>query len=263
MISAEPVIHAIVLAGGMATRLYPLTQSIPKCLVPCAGRPFIDYQLMFMANKGVQRVTFVLGYLGEMAVEHLQKLKVPGLHIDWILEGSQRLGTGGAVDLALRSGSIGEAFLVVYGDSFMPIDYGQVWQTAVNLQSKAMMTVLHNKGQFERSNCSFKSPWVPHYSKDPVVQARERFEYVDYGVTYWQTEAFKMASPELPVWDLADAMRSLSLAGKMHGLEVGERFYEIGSPSGLSEFRQVLDGEIDHELGSMLKSLITEKLESQ
>jgi MurNAc alpha-1-phosphate uridylyltransferase len=249
--------HAIVLAGGMATRLQPITTEIPKCMVSCGGRPFIDYQLVWMASHGVGRVTMVLGHLSEQVIEHLRSIKIKGLEIDWVVENQGRLGTGGAVNLALNSVPFGDDFLIVYGDSFMPVDFGEIARHARAVNALALMTVLHNRGSFDTSNCHFDGDLIPLYSKDRETQIKQNFQYVDYGISYWKRNAFTASAPQKPVWDLAEIIGKMSQQGQLKGLEVKTRFYEIGSPESLTEFRDLVEGKIDRSLSDVINSTIT------
>jgi MurNAc alpha-1-phosphate uridylyltransferase len=255
--------HAIVLAGGLATRLYPLTETMAKCLVPCGNRPFVDYSLAWMAATGVTRATFVLGHFGEQVAAHLGSLSVEGLEIDWIQEGEKRLGTGGAVALAAPlavpdaycetgASAAGTGFLVVYGDSFLPTDFSKI----PDARAQALMTVFHNQGALDTSNVHFASGMVQKYSKDREVQKRENFQHIDYGISYWKRDYFYKHAPRKDVWDLAELMSTTAARGDMHGLEVRERFYEIGSPQGYAEFQALLEGKVDRKLSSMIHSTL-------
>lgn len=246
--------HVLVLAGGLATRLHPITLSIPKCLVPCGGHSFVDYTLAWMGANGVRRATYVVGHLGEMVIEHLQSVRYPGLTVDWISEGDIRRGTGGAVDLACARGEVGEDFLLMYGDSFLPVDFSAVWESARRLRAPALMTVFHNRGELDRSNLHFQPPLVTLYSKDPEVQHHEKFQYVDFGLSYWRTEIWRKNSLNQAAWDLSTLMAKQAASGLMFGLEVHTRFYEIGSPTGLKDFDLLLQGKIDQKLSAVVHS---------
>lgn len=254
--------QAIVLAGGMATRLYPITKDIPKCLIPFSGRPFVDYQLAWMSKNGVDRVTFILGYLSGQAVSHLKTLDFPSLKIDWIEEGPSRMGTGGAISLALKQGAIKDDFLIVYGDSFLPISFSDVWLASKLRQSTALMTVLHNRGQFDRSNCKVIGNKVALYSKDTAVQSRHEFQHVDYGVTFWTQAAFKEFAPAKDVWDLAEIIEPMASCGKLDALVMDQRFYEIGSSDGIRDFQDLVDGRIDPPFANVINSILPKQVEA-
>ena len=244
--------HAIVLAGGLATRLYPLTENMAKCLVPCAGRPFVDYSLAWMASTGVTHATFVLGHFADQVAAHLGTLDVEGLKIDWIDEGKTRLGTGGAVTKALEKFPEQKDFLVVYGDSFLPTDFSKI----ATANAQALMAIFHNMGALDSSNVHLKNGRVEKYSKDPKVQKRENFQHIDYGISYWKSDYFQKHRPKETVWDLALLMSETAARGDMRALEVKERFFEIGSPRGYQEFQDLLEGKVDRQLASMIESTL-------
>ncbi|MGZ3722969.1 MAG: sugar phosphate nucleotidyltransferase [Bdellovibrionales bacterium] len=243
--------HAIVLAGGLATRLYPLTENMAKCLVPCGNRPFVDYSLAWMAETGVTETTFVLGHFGDQVAAHLSTLDVRGMKINWIHEGEIRLGTGGAITKALGANPLKE-FLVVYGDSFLPTNFADISSP----EAKALMTVFHNKNAFDASNVHFANGWVEKYSKDKEVQKREDFQHIDYGISYWKSDYFQKHRPQAEVWDLAQLMSETAARGDMRGLEVKERFFEIGSPAGYQEFQDLIAGKVDRPLANMIHSTL-------
>ena len=145
------------LAGGLATRLQPITHKIPKAMVEVAGRPFIDHQLALLERNGCRRVVLCLGHLGEQVAKHVGDGSRHGLDVNYSLDGDKLLGTGGALRQALPL--LGEACWVLYGDSYMDIDYRAVFhafQQSVKPRS-ALMTVLRNAGQWERSNVVLRS----------------------------------------------------------------------------------------------------------
>jgi NDP-sugar pyrophosphorylase family protein len=218
------------------------------CLVPCGNRPFIDYSLAWMAETGVTRATFVLGHFGEDVAAHLGSLKVDGLEIGWIHEGEKRLGTGGAVAKARPDGD----FLIVYGDSFLPTDFSKIPAG----DAAALMAVFHNRGSLDASNVHFADGRVTMYSKDPEVQKRENFQHIDYGISYWKSDYFYKHAPQKEVWDLAELMSATAARDDMRGLEVRERFYEIGSPAGYREFQDLLEGKVDRQLANMIHSTL-------
>src|SRR5271170_419641 len=117
-------IPVALLAGGLATRLRPVTQTVPKALVPVAGRPFIDHQLELLHRHGIRKVVLCLGHLGEMVQEHLGDGAARGLSLQYSFDGPRLLGTGGALRRALPM--LGEVFWVMYGDSYMDVDYGAI-----------------------------------------------------------------------------------------------------------------------------------------
>jgi NDP-sugar pyrophosphorylase family protein len=215
-----------ILAGGLATRLYPLTQNIPKALVPVAGQPFIAHQLRLLARQGVARVVLCLGHLGEQIQAAIGEGKAFGLQVSYQFDGPRLLGTGGALKQAL--GKLDEVFFVLYGDSYLPIAFAPVWEAFQASKALGLMTVLHNRNQWGESNVIFKDGRILDYAKrrQPPGMA-----FIDYGLSLLRRSAWDTFSSQT-AFDLAEVFEKLVAAGSLAGYEVKERFYEIGSPEG-------------------------------
>jgi NDP-sugar pyrophosphorylase family protein len=222
------------LAGGLATRLRPITENIPKALVEVSGRPFIDHQLELLRDNGIRHVVLCVGYLGEMLRDHLGDGSRFGMHLDYAFDGPKLLGTGGAIRRALPM--LGETFWVMYGDSYMDIDYRAVLAAFEQSGAEGLMTVLRNDNRWDRSNVVFENGTLLRYDKrNQTADMR----YVDYGVALLRSSAVERL-PIDAVSDLADLYRDMVAGGRMVGYEVTRRFYEIGSPQGLRETQEYL-----------------------
>jgi NDP-sugar pyrophosphorylase family protein len=222
-------IPAAILAGGMATRLYPITHKIPKALVQVAGRPFVDHQLSLLAQKGLRKVVFCVGNLGEQIEAHVGDGRQYGLEVRYSHDGPRLLGTGGALRRALPL--LGEAFWVIYGDSYMDVDYQGIHEHYDTAKKPALMTVLRNENCWDTSNVVFQDGWLVCYSKK---SRRPEMTHIDYGIAILQRAVVERIDPERG-GDLADLYSELVAEGRMIGHEVTQRFYEIGSPAGLAE----------------------------
>src|SRR5438128_9533933 len=153
-----------ILAGGLGTRLRPLTETIPKCLIEVAGRPFIIHQLELLRRKGVERAVLCLGHLGSMVEDLLGHGNGLGVQLQYVFDGSVLLGTGGALRKALPL--LGDAFFVLYGDSYLDIDYPPVASAFRSSGKAALMTVFHNENRWDTSNVQFDSGRILQYSKN-------------------------------------------------------------------------------------------------
>jgi len=233
--------QAVILAGGLATRLKPITEKIPKSLVEVAGRPFIDWQLRLLAAIGIQKVVLCLGYLGE------QVEAVVGDGADWQLEvkysydGPIQLGTGGALRQA--EPLLDEVFWVLYGDSYLKFDYtAAVAYFADNGQGKAgLMTVFANQNKWDTSNVIFREGQLITYDKWRQVP---EMEYIDYGATLLRRSSLGKIPGGEP-YDLATFYYQLVEDKLLLGYEVTQRFYEIGSFKGLAETEEFFQrGEV-------------------
>ena len=223
-----------ILAGGLATRLRPITESIPKALVEVAGKPFIEWQLEFLARQGIDRVVICAGYLADQIIATIDNGSQFGLEITYSLDGPRLLGTGGALRQALPI--LGSEFFVLYGDSFLPIDFPSVEKTYFTSGAPALMTILRNGDRWDKSNVLFKEGNILEYNKHCP---RPEMAYIDYGLGILSSSILQ-PYPEEQAFDLAEVYHALSLTGELAGYEVHERFYEIGSLSGLKETEDFL-----------------------
>jgi NDP-sugar pyrophosphorylase family protein len=229
-------IPVALLAGGLATRLLPTTATIPKALVEVAGRPFIDHQLELLRRNGILRVILCLGYLGEQVEAHLGDGSALGMDLRYSHDGDTLLGTGGALRRALSL--LGEAFWVMYGDSYMDIDYPAILDFFARSDALGLMTVIRNENRWDRSNVLFDDGRLLRYNKKAPTRD---MQHIDYGVALLLRPVIERVPASQPV-DLADIYQDLVAEGRMVGCPVTQRFYEIGTPSGLEETRAYLAG---------------------
>jgi N-acetyl-alpha-D-muramate 1-phosphate uridylyltransferase len=218
-----------ILAGGLATRLRPISETIPKSLVDVAGQPFIVRQLSYLRDQGVRKVVLCIGYLGEMIEDVVGNGSKFGLDVSYSPDGPVLLGTGGAIKKALPI--LGDQFFVLYGDSFLPVDFGAVEQAYLESGLDALMTVLKNGDLWDKSNVLFSDGRLVEYNKRAP---RPEMTYIDYGLGVLSGAVLADYTAH-QAFDLADVYQELSLQGQLAGLEVHERFYEIGSHTGLKE----------------------------
>lgn len=225
--------QCVVLAGGLATRLRPLTEKIPKVLLEVEGRPFLDYQLKLMAAQGVTEVVLALGHLGEQ-VEAWLAAHPPPVPVRMVRE-AEPLGTAGALRHCLDEGALEERFLLTWGDSFLPIDWRPVWEA---FTGEALMTVLENEGKWDTSNVVFEGGALKLYDKSRTGAPASQFRFIDYGLMALRRSVVEGIAPGRA--DLAELFRTLSWDGKLQGFQVRHRFYEIGSKAGLEDFEEYL-----------------------
>jgi len=217
------------LAGGLATRLGPLTMQTPKALLEVAGEPFIAHQLRLLRRERVPRVVICAGYLAEQIQAYVGDGSRFGIPVSYRVDGPTLLGTGGALRAALED--LGSEFLVMYGDSWLDISYVPVVEAFRKSGQPALMTVFRNEGQWDTSNVWFESGRIRLYDK------RERLpqmQHIDWGLSVIRSDALAARFPGKP-FDLGDFYSELSRTGQLAGYEVTTRFYEIGSADGLRE----------------------------
>jgi len=218
-----------ILAGGLATRLLPITETIPKALVDVAGEPFIFRQFSYLREQGISEVVLCVGYLGHMVRDLVGGGESFGLKVSYSEDGPSLLGTGGALARAIPL--LGDQFFVLYGDSFLPVSFSDVQKAYVDSRRPALMTVLKNQNQWDYSNVLFADDQIIEYNKH---EPRAEMSYIDYGLGVVSASVIKQSYYGRQ-FDLAAVYKDLSLKGQLAGLEVHERFYEIGSHTGLKE----------------------------
>jgi NDP-sugar pyrophosphorylase family protein len=232
------IVQCVILAGGLATRLRPITERVAKSMIEICGRPFLEYQLELLKGNGIRDVVICVGYLSERIEEYFKDGSEFGVKVTYSREQEGLLGTGGALKNAERL--LDRAFFVMYGDSYLPVDYTEVYDYFRNSGAAACMTVFRNRSLYDKSNVVFKDGIVEVYDKENPSPA---MEYIDYGLTVLSKDLLK-SIPAGEVFDLAGLLRDLAGQRRLYGYEVHNRFYEIGSVRGLEDFRKYLkEGE--------------------
>lgn len=229
----EALFTVAILAGGLATRMHPVTQTVPKSMIEVAGRPFIEHQLELLRADNIKNVVLCVGHLGEMIEAHVGDGKRFGLSVRYSFDGEKLLGTGGALRRALPL--LGQDFFVLYGDSYLEIAYASV-QAAYRERGKpALMTVFRNEGQWDSSNVLFDGTNVVRYDKrHPIADMK----FIDYGLGILNSDLLRAHNNE--TFDLSEIYAALANEGRLAGFEATKRFYEIGTPAGLA----VADGHL-------------------
>jgi MurNAc alpha-1-phosphate uridylyltransferase len=218
-----------ILAGGLAKRLRPASLTIPKSLIPVAGRPFIDHQMELLRRQGAREVVICCGYLGEQIEDHVRDGARYDLVVTYCYDGDPLLGTGGAIRKALPR--LGDVFMVLYGDSYLPISFAPVADAFRASSADGLMTVFRNDGRWDTSNVEFGGGAIRRYDK---VHRTAAMHHIDYGLSVFRAAAFDACPPDQP-FDLAAVLQRLLVAGRLAGFEVNKRFYEVGSPAGIEE----------------------------
>jgi NDP-sugar pyrophosphorylase family protein len=223
-----------VLAGGLATRMRPLTEQLPKALLEVAGEPFIAHQLRLFAREGISDVKLLVGYCWEQIKRFVGDGSRFGVQVDYIVDGPSLLGTGGAIRRALDR--LGPEFLVTYCDSWLDAPYAPVVEAFQASGRPALMCVFRNENRWDASNAHYENGIVRCYSKK--FRALE-MRYIDWGLGMLKASAVVTRPMEEP-WDLAELYAELSVSGRLAGYEMTRRFYEIGSFEGLAETTRLL-----------------------
>ena len=223
-----------VLAGGLATRMWPLTERLPKALLEVAGEPFIAHQLRLFAREGIRDVKLLVGFCWEQIELFVGDGSRFGVQVDYIVDGPMLLGTGGAVRRALDH--LGPEFLVTYCDSWLDAPYAPVVEAFHASGRPALMCVFRNENRWDASNVHFENGVIRYYSKK---SHRSEMHHIDWGLGMLGASAVA-TRPLHTNWDLGELYEELSISGHLAGYEMTRRFYEIGSFEGLAETNRLL-----------------------
>jgi N-acetyl-alpha-D-muramate 1-phosphate uridylyltransferase len=229
-----PMLPVAILSGGLATRLRPVTEKIPKALIQINGEPFLAHQLRLLHSRGIRRAVLCVGHLGERIREYAGDGGRFGVELEYSFDGPVLRGTGGAIHQALPL--LGDSFFVLYGDSYLPCDYARVKDAFESSGKPGLMTVYQNSDQWDASNVEFAEGRILAYDK----RARtSRMRHIDYGLGVFHRKVFESLTPG-EVRDLAEVYQKLLARNELAGCEIPERFYEIGSVQGIQDLSRAL-----------------------
>lgn len=220
----------IILCGGMATRLLPLTERVPKSLIIINNKPFIYWQLKYLESQGFKEVILCLGHLSNDVEKYCSAISNIKLKIKYSYDGDKLLGTGGATIKA--SSLVKKHFFLMYGDSYLPINFSKVEDKYINCKKDVLMTIYRNKNNFDQSNVQYEYRDKFLYNKK---SSHNSMQYIDYGLLIFNSKMFADYKKNINI-DLSDILNDFSKKKLIEPYEIYDRFYEIGSKSGLSEF---------------------------
>jgi NDP-sugar pyrophosphorylase family protein len=226
-----------ILAGGLATRMRPATDKIPKSLLLVAGKPFIYRQLDLLRDQGISDIVLCIGYFGEQIVNDVGDGSKFGMRIRYSYDGDMALGTGGALKKA--EPYLCDNFFVIYGDSYLKCNFGNVLNEYNKCNMPALMTVYKNNNKYDKSNIIFKNNKIIEYNKNIPLQG---MEHIDYGLTILNNTVLHEI-PDNKYYDIADIYINLLKKNKLAGYEIFDRFYEIGTMEGLETLSKLLQTE--------------------
>lgn len=226
--------QAVIIAGGLATRLRPLTLSKPKSLITIKGKPFLEYQIELLKRNGIFDIVLCTGFLGEQIKSYFLEGQGFGVRIRYSQE-ERPLGTAGALKKA--SDLLDESFFTLYGDSYIFVDFKSLFRYFQPQSKLALMTVYNNRDRYDRSNTSVEGSLVKKYSK---TDKTPDMTYIEYGVDLFRKEVLDLI-PADETYGLEDLFPGLIKQKQLLSYEIKERFYEIGSLQGLKEFEYFVE----------------------
>jgi MurNAc alpha-1-phosphate uridylyltransferase len=225
-----------ILAGGFATRIKPISDSIPKSLIDIKGKPFLEWQLQLLEKNKCELVVICISHKSEMIEEFLHKRAKSQLKIRLSWDGQKQLGTGGALIKAMNL--LGPAFMVLYGDSYIDIDYEEVANFFLKENRLALMTIMKNDVHAEISNVIYDNGLIKKYNKEKY---EESMDYIDFGLNIFKAEAF-INYPLNQEVDLSAIQSDLATQQQIVGFLVNHRYYEVGSYKGIQDFSEFIGG---------------------
>lgn len=232
--------QCLVLAGGLGTRMGRRTAHRPKAMLRVAGEPFIRHQLRLLRDARVDDVVICIGYHGDIIEDEVARHCPDGMSVRCINDGETLLGTAGAVRRAVENGLAAEQFMVLYGDSYLRVDYADVWRSFDGSKHHGLMTVWRNDDTLEPSNASVRDGRVVGYHKGSDGSGHIGMSYIDYGLGILTADVVLSLVPADTPHDLATLYETIATRGRLQAYEVDHRFHEIGSESGLAELDHLL-----------------------
>jgi N-acetyl-alpha-D-muramate 1-phosphate uridylyltransferase len=225
-----------IIAGGLATRLGELTRDLPKSLIPVGGKPFIEHQLKFLKEAGISDIVLCVGHMGSRIEDYCGDGRRFGMKIKYSRE-DKPLDTAGALKEAEQL--LDNAFFTLYGDSYVNMDFADMWSFFEHQDKPAVMSVYQNCNKYDKSNTSIDNSLVKEYDKSKW----EQMSYIDYGVNLFRKEVLSLVPKSRP-YSLGALFQQLIARKELLAYEVKERFYQIGDKNGLQEFSEYIGNKI-------------------
>ena len=227
------VLPVAILAGGLGTRIQSVSRGLPKSLMEFNGKPFLEWQLQLLEKNKCKAVVICVGHKSDLIKNYLEGRPKSKLDIKLSYDGNYNLGTGGALVKARKY--LGKAFLVLYGDSYLSVNFEEVSENFLSVRKSGLLTVLKNDLNFEPSNVYFRNNLVLQYDK---INQSNKMKYIDYGLSAFQSDAFTEFS-STKFLDLSIILSQLAMQKQLAGYEVYERYYEVGSIQGTQDFQEL------------------------
>jgi len=224
--------QVVILAGGLGTRLRPLTFEIAKSMAPVNGRPFLEHQIKYLKQQGMKKILLCVGYLSEQVVEYFNDGKKFGVEIQYSVE-REPLGTGGALKNA--EGKIGEEFILVNGDTYLPLDYKRLldfWKQ----KKKNVIVAYNNAEKIVGNNMFVKGGKVLAYSKNSSIGMNS----VDAGVYVFNRDVLSFIPKNKKVSLETEIFSKLIEQKQLAGYVTSQRFYDMGTPERLKKMEEIL-----------------------
>jgi len=227
----------VILAGGFAKRLGEKSANTPKVLLPIRGIPFLKWKIDQLRKENFNHLVLSVHHLSDQIETWVEKEKYNDIKITFSYDGAIPLGTGGAIKKIAKE--LNQKILLTYGDSYSPSGYSNFFDDFESRDTLASMMVYKNSNLYDRSNIKVRNGLVTNYNKNGNLD--HLLEYIDHGATIFNPKIFEQYTfPE--VFDLSLVFEKLILEKQVSGYIESQRFYEIGSISGINDFENYLSG---------------------
>ena len=230
--------QAVILAGGLGSRLRPLTDRVPKPMIMVQGKPFLEHQIELLRRHGIRSVVLCVGYLGHMIEEYFGDGSRFSVGIRYSEEGDRLQGTAGALKRA--ESVLDDEFFLTYADAYLLLDYAAVMAHFRRRDRLALMVIYRNENQYARSNVAAADGYVTAYDKD---EQTPDMVYINYGVSVLRKETLEHIPPRR-VYSQEELYARFIDERQLLAYETDQRFYEVGSPEGLEEFSRLIASEV-------------------
>jgi NDP-sugar pyrophosphorylase family protein len=227
------VLPVAILAGGLGTRISSVSNGLPKSLMEFNKKPFLEWQLRLLEKNKCKDVVLCVGYKSELIEKYIKSRPKSNLNIQLSNDGDISLGTGGALVNARKY--LGEAFLVLYGDSYLTVNFKEVSEYFLSIKNLGLLTVLKNDLNLEPSNVYLKNKHVLKYDK---IYKLKSMQYIDYGLSAFKLDALKGYQSK-KFLDLSIILTNLATQKQLAGYQVFKRYYEVGSIQGAKDFEKL------------------------
>jgi NDP-sugar pyrophosphorylase family protein len=230
--------QAVILAGGLGTRLWPITRAIPKPMVTVCGVPYLEHQLRLLTKQSITDVVMLTGYLGNQIEERFGNGRSFGLQIRYSRE-PEPIGTGGALREARHL--LASIFVLIYGDSYLPILYAGVADRLAASEATGVMVVYRDPSgdTMVRSNVALDTSGLV-LCYDKIAQTDTQLEYIEAGVLAFRRTVVDLIPAQYPVSLEQQIFPLLVERRQLLGMTTAQRFYDIGTPERLKTIEEFL-----------------------
>ena len=223
----------VILCGGLATRLGNLAKDIPKSMIDIDGKPFLEYQIENLKKNSIKDIILCVGHLSEKIEEYFGDGSNFGVNIKYSYDGEKPLGPIGAVKNA--EALLEDVFFIMYGDSYLFVDFKNVYSFFTEFDKQGLMVIYKNYDKYDKSNISVNNNMINGYGENDAI-------YIDYGTSLLRKESLDTV-PRNKMYSTGEFFTNLIKKNELHAFEAKERFYHIGNPDALEEFRNFIRGQ--------------------